>query len=117
MSAYSQPTDQHSSDQSIVVFQNEELDLGTFQFLADDNSHIPFRNSPAEESSSNEENFEEENEETNDSEYDGGLSHYQVISLLSPFTDTVAFVDNSINYGKYNIPLYILFHCWKSFIS
>jgi hypothetical protein len=118
MSAYSQATDQYSSDHSIVAFQNEGLDLSTFQFLADDDSHIPSHNSPAEEPSSNEENGEEEeNEENSDSDNDGELSHYQVESLLDPFTNSEASVEISINHGSYKIPLYILFHCWKSFIS
>jgi hypothetical protein len=118
MSAYSQAFDQYSSDQSLVAFENEGLDLGTFQFLAEDDSHIPSHNSPAEKPSSNEENGEEEeNEENSDSDNDGELSHYQVANLLDRFTETVAFVDNSISYGSYNIPLYVLFHCWKNFIS
>jgi len=117
MSAYSDPADQFHSDQRIATVQNQEFDVEASQFLAEDHNHIPFHNSPAEESSSNEENLEEENEETNDSEYDGILSHYQVGNLSNPFNNIVAFVNNSINYGSYNIPLYVLFHCWKSFIS
>lgn len=117
MSAYGQDTDQYNSDQSTLAFQNENLDLGTFQFQADNKNHFPFHNSPAEESSSNEENGEEENEETNDSEIDGELSHYQLDSSLNPYTDTQAFIDLSKVHEGYNIPLYILFHCWKNFIS
>ncbi|WKK74276.2 hypothetical protein QYS49_21220 [Marivirga salinae] len=117
LSVYSQPTYASKIDHRIIAFQNENSDLEIHQFLAEENSHIPFHNSPAEESSSNEENGEEENEETNDSDNDGELSHYQVESLLNPLANSKASADIAISSSSYNIPLYILFHCWKSFIS
>ena len=117
MSAFGQPSDQIRSGNGIFSIENSEVELTTLRFLAVDKSQSPLQNSPAEEPSSQEENGEEENEENKDTEYDGELSHYQIGSLLDPFISTVSFIDNSICYGNYNVPLYILFHCWKSFIS
>lgn len=117
ISAYSQTACAASSVYDQTTFQSENKELGSLHFLVNEKSHTPFPNLPAEESSSNEENSEEENEETKDSELDGELSHYQVDSSLNPYTDPQAFINNSKNHESYNIPLYILFHCWRSFIS
>ncbi len=118
MSANSHAVGQYNNiDQRIFVFQNQNSDLVSFEFNVEDNGHTPIPDSPAEESSSNEENSEEENVETSDSEFDGELSHYQLDGFLNPLIGFQETNESSLNFGNYKIPLYILFHCWKNFLS
>ncbi len=118
MSANSDVLGQYEeTEQSHFALQDENSDSSSFQLIAADNRHAPVPNSPAEESSSSEENGEEEKEETNDSDYDGELSHYQLEGLLDPFANYIASSGTSNSCGSYKIPLYILFHCWKNYLS
>lgn len=114
--AYSSPSNS-SKSQSIAAGFSLEINEDTLSTEIDnDESDIP--NSPQKNSpfSDNGEN-EEENREKDSDEDDINSHDFNQSPRVDLFCLSTNFISTPIFYGLKGIPLYLLFHCWKSFLS
>ncbi|MFC2188836.1 hypothetical protein ACFCT7_16085 [Fulvivirgaceae bacterium LMO-SS25] len=115
--AYSSASDFPQS-QSIVSGFSLEINGDNISSIEIDNDKSNIPNSPQKDSpfSDNGEN-EEENREKDNDEDDISSHDFNQNLRVDLFRLSTNFISTPIFYGLKSIPLYLLFHCWKNFLS
>ncbi|MGE0931474.1 hypothetical protein [Peijinzhouia sedimentorum] len=115
--AYSSASDFPQS-QSIVSGFSLEINGNNISSIEIDNDKSNIPNSPQKDSpfSDNGEN-EEENREKDNDEDDISSHDFNQNPRVDLFRLSTNFISTPIFYGLKSIPLYLLFHCWKNFLS